>query len=142
MEARSLQNNLLIHPLKPLLQAYDRRYSNSNLMGSLTAMRNLCLASFLSISTFSCMSAAMAKPCAVTFYKNSPAVENPSSVRKPGEVYYSPTVYEYNTLTKQARVCFRGEYCYNASTVNIGCKVDWSSEQKGLSPNTIMYRLK
>lgn len=77
--------------------------------------------------------AAVAKSCAVTFTKSAPAFHgpgrkvDPSSIRNPGETYRSPTVYQYNKSTKQAFVCFRGEYCYDASHAKIGCGVNWSS---------------
>jgi hypothetical protein len=99
-------------------------------------------AAMLAASVLSISMPVAAKPCAVTFTKASPAVENPSSVRRAGEVYYSPTVYEYNEATKSAVVCFRGEYCYRASTLKLGCSVDWSSGQRGLSQNDIRYKFK
>lgn len=77
--------------------------------------------------------AAVAKPCDVTFTKSAPAFYgpgrkvDPSSIRNPGETYRSPTVYQYNKSTKQAFVCFRGEYCYDASRAEIDCSVNWSS---------------
>jgi len=94
-------------------------------------LRSLVMAPILSLGIL--QGAAVAKPCAVTFTKSAPAFYGPGrkvvppSIRNPGETYNSPTVYQYNKSTKQAFVCFRGEYCYDASLAMIGCSVNWSS---------------
>lgn len=91
---------------------------------------------------------AVAGPCAVTFTESVPAFYspgnkvNPPSIRNPGETYSSPTVYQYNKATKQAFVCFRGEYCYDASSAKIGCSVNYSSGPKMSDGQWLYYGFK
>ena len=70
---------------------------------------------------------AHAKECTATFTSNAAAVEDPSVIAKKGTTRSSATQYRVDKRTSDARVCFKGGYCYPASRIRLSCAVDWGS---------------
>lgn len=77
----------------------------------------------LGLLVFACLP-AQAQYCRATFTANAAALEDRESVVKKGTVMTYATQYRVDKRTGDASVCFKGGYCYPATKINLGCRID------------------